>query len=217
MRAPRASPGGRLDAQLGALISGRALSTLQPSTRCDYVEAIRSGRFIILASLRQRELSRRSLPYGIQAKTTAKGRVPGSPFRTNRRLRRFRSRVGGSRLGPIEEWVCLPFARSKPVRGPALRLGQGQPPKHQWPWSSRERFCRLSHQQRQPRRTVRSRCKSPRGCSAPAKSSHPGPKPSAFPQCLGRILAKDTHRVDAAIASTWMKCLLARATRRAWR
>jgi hypothetical protein len=33
----------------------------------------------------------------------------------------------------------------------------------------------------------------------------------------GRILAKDTHRVGAAKASPWMKCLLARATRKAWR
>ena len=32
-----------------------------------------------------------------------------------------------------------------------------------------------------------------------------------------QVLPEHTHRVDAAIASTWMKCLLARATRRAWR
>jgi len=40
MRAPRASPGGRLDAQLGALISGRALSVGFPERPFDWAASV---------------------------------------------------------------------------------------------------------------------------------------------------------------------------------
>jgi hypothetical protein len=43
------------------------------NTLRDYKGTIRSGRFIIFASLGQRRLSRKRLPYGIPAKTTANG------------------------------------------------------------------------------------------------------------------------------------------------